>query len=121
MVYFLEKKWTLEEIRKRVENLNKIISPSIILNEYIANYVSVNDELDALYMTYYNLKDKYMKYKRCSLGDIKLVSLNKTYCPSNFYGSFGTSFYTFSYDSSSNSVTYGYDDWQTSDNTTTWT
>lgn len=70
---YIEKRWSKEVIEKRLENLKKIIPPSIVDAEIRVAKVKADDELDALYLAYYSLKDSYCKIKRKTFGIPKNV------------------------------------------------
>ena len=75
--YYMEKKWDLPKMEKKIELLKKIISEDEI-NSIIALYETCTDDrLDALYLAYYNLKDKYCKVKRTSFGTPKLINYSQ--------------------------------------------
>ena len=66
---YTNKKWDLDTMKIKIKNLEKII-PLYIVGMYLSmNKVNAKSELDAYYLTYYELKDKYLKYKRSSFGD----------------------------------------------------
>ena len=74
---YMEKKLDLPKMEKKIELLKKIISEDEI-NSIIALYETYTDDrLDALYLAYYNLKDKYCKIKRASFGTPKLVNYSQ--------------------------------------------
>ena len=53
----------------KIKNLEKII-PLNIVDIYLSiNNANAKSELDAYYLTYYELKDMFLKYKRSSFGD----------------------------------------------------
>lgn len=65
------KKWNLEEIKIRVENLKKVI-PELMVDMYVGLNINVcEDECDAYNKTYYELKEKYLKYNRCRFGVVQ--------------------------------------------------
>ena len=70
---YIEKRWSKEVIEKRLENLKKIIPPSIVDAEITVAKIKADDELDALYLAYYSLKDSYCKIKRKTFGIPKNV------------------------------------------------
>jgi hypothetical protein len=76
-INYMEKKWDLPKMEKKIELLKKIISEDEI-NSIIALYETYTDDrLDALYLAYYNLKDKYCKIKRASFGTPKLINYSQ--------------------------------------------
>jgi len=76
-INYMEKKWDLPKMEKKIELLKKIISEDEI-NSIIALYETyADDRLDALYLAYYNLKDKYCKVKRASFGTPKLINYSQ--------------------------------------------
>ena len=73
MSNYIEKRWSKEVLETRLENLKKVISPGLVdLAIDVAN-MKTDNELDALYIAYYELKDKYCKIKRSSFGKPKQV------------------------------------------------
>ena len=88
MSEFIEKRWDLPTMEKRMENLKKVIDPfevDLKINLYLS--ISTDDRLDALYLAYYDLKDKYCKLDRKKFGTPKKVD----YKQKNF-GTLTTSF-----------------------------
>jgi hypothetical protein len=74
MSEFIEKRWDLPTMEKRMENLKKVIDPfevDVKINLYLST--STDDRLDALYLAYYDLKDKYCKLDRKKFGTPKKV------------------------------------------------
>ena len=66
---YTNKKWDLDTMKIKIKNLEKII-PLYIVDIYLSiNKVNAKSELDAYYLTYYELKDMFLKYKRSSFGD----------------------------------------------------
>lgn len=53
----------------KIKNLEKIIPSAIIFRHLSVNLMNAKSELDAYYITYYGLKDMFLKYKRSSFGD----------------------------------------------------
>ena len=53
----------------KFKNLEKIIPYATIATLLSANLMNAKSELDAYYLTYYELKDIFLKYKRSSFGD----------------------------------------------------
>ena len=70
---YIEKRWSKEVMEKRLKNLKKIIYPYYVDNEIRMAKNQTENELDALYIAYYNLKDRYCKIKRSSFGKPKKV------------------------------------------------
>jgi hypothetical protein len=92
----INKKWDLPTMEKRLENLKKIINPTTVDMAIVCYTNCVEDRLDALYLAYYDLKDRFCKIKRKIFGKPKEVeyvskkqfidNLNNTYwCPSTDY------------------------------------
>lgn len=66
---YTNKKWDLDTMKIRIKNLEKII-PLDIVGMYLSiNKMYAKSELDVYYLTYYELKDMFLKYKRSSFGD----------------------------------------------------
>jgi hypothetical protein len=69
----VNKRWNLDEMRKRIENLKKVINSSIVDFYYFQSLEKTDSELDALYITYYRLKSLALKYKREKYGIVNDV------------------------------------------------
>jgi hypothetical protein len=69
----IEKKWNLEQMRKRIENLKKVINSSLVDFSYLQALEKTDNELDALYITFYRLKSLSLKYKRELYGTVNEV------------------------------------------------
>ena len=70
----IEKRWNLEEMKIRIENLKKITDSVLVSIYYVSAKAKTDNELDALYITYYTLKSRLLKYNRGSYGRIKTVN-----------------------------------------------
>jgi hypothetical protein len=68
-IEYTNKKWDLDTMRIKIKNLEKIIPFHIVHMHLSINKVNAKSELDAYYLTYYQLKDIFLKYKRSSYGD----------------------------------------------------
>lgn len=66
---YANKKWDLDTMKIKIKNLEKIIPLHIVAMYLSINKANAKSELDAYYLTYYELKDIYLKYKRSSFGD----------------------------------------------------
>lgn len=66
---YTNKKWDLETMKIKFKNLEKIISLITIHTRLSINKIYAKSELDAYYLTYFELKDMFLKYKRSSFGD----------------------------------------------------
>ena len=66
---YTNKKWDLETMKIKLKNLEKIIPSTIIGTHLSVNFICAKSELDAYYLTYYEVKDMFLKYKRSSFGD----------------------------------------------------
>ncbi len=53
----------------KIKNLEKIIPFPTIFTNLSINLMNAKSEWDAYYLTYYELKDMFLKYKRSSFGD----------------------------------------------------
>ena len=74
MSEFIEKRWDLPTMEKRMECLKKVIDPfevDLKINFYLSLFT--DDKLDAMYLAYYDLKDKYCKIDRSKFGTPKKV------------------------------------------------
>ena len=70
---YINKKWDLPTMEKKIDNLKKIIQPSTV-DIYVSRYMDIADtKLDALYLAYYAMKDDYCKVKRRLFGKPKSV------------------------------------------------
>ena len=69
----IEKKWNLEQMRKRIENLKKVINSSLVDFYFLQSLEKTDNELDALYITFYKLKSLTLKYKRELYGSVNEV------------------------------------------------
>ena len=68
-IEYTNKKWDLDTMKIKIKNLEKII-PSTIIGAFLSvKSMNAKSELDAYYLTYYELKDIFLKYKRSSFGD----------------------------------------------------
>ena len=70
---YINKKWDLPTMEKKVELLKKIIPPGIVNWTLDCNLAKTDSRLDALYLTFYDLKDRYCKIKRRTFGKPKYV------------------------------------------------
>ena len=70
---YINKKWDLETMKKRLENLKKIIPENSVELQISLAKLETDDELDALYIAYYRLKDVHSKIKRKTFGKPKDV------------------------------------------------
>jgi hypothetical protein len=69
----IEKKWNLEQMEKRIENLKKVCGESMVLFLYRQALDKTDDKLDALYLTFYTLKSLRLRYKREVYGVVNNV------------------------------------------------
>lgn len=60
-------------MRKRIENLKKVINSSLVDFYYFQALEKTDNELDALYITFYRLKNLSLKYKRELYGTVNEV------------------------------------------------
>ena len=66
--YYIEKKWSIEELRKRIRNLKKII-PYEVVSWHITFARSLTySERDALYIAYYELRKIFSKINYSRFG-----------------------------------------------------
>lgn len=87
---YVNKRWDLPVMEKKLENLKKIIPPGIV-DGYIKKYENLADsKLDALYLAFYALKDVYCKVRRDSFGTPKTVEFKYKVRQSDpwYYGSY---------------------------------
>jgi len=66
---YTNKKWDLDTMKIKFKNLEKVIPCATIAIFLSVNHMNAKSELDAYYLTYYELKDMFLKYKRSSFGD----------------------------------------------------
>jgi hypothetical protein len=88
---FIEKIWDLPTMEKRMECLKKVIDPfevDLRVNYYLSLFT--DDKLDAMYLAYYDLKDKYCKIDRRKFGNLKTVNFKSKGV--NSYGNFVSTF-----------------------------
>ena len=117
---YINKKWDLPTMEKRMENLKMAIDSDAV-DATIKYYDDIADNrLDALYLAYYHLKDIYCKVKRRTFGNPKIVEYNRKVKDSEWYvsGTNGNSVWwspsnytwtiTTSYATSDTSTTYSY-------------
>ena len=72
---YIEQRWDLPTMEKRMERLKKVIDPfevDLKINHYLSLFT--DDKLDAMYLAYYDLKDKYCKIDRRKFGKPKTVN-----------------------------------------------
>jgi len=75
---YTNKKWDLDTMKIKIKNLEKIIPFTTIATFLSVNLMNAKSELDAYYLTYYELKDMFLKYKRSSFGDT-IKNIKKVY------------------------------------------
>lgn len=71
---YVNKIWDLPTMEKRMECLKKVIDPlevDLRVNYYLSLFT--DDKLDAMYLAYYDLKDKYCKIDVRKFGKPKTV------------------------------------------------
>lgn len=108
MTEYVNKRWDLPTMEKKLELLKKVI-PAGIVDLRVGSFLCyTEDRLDALYLAYYSLKDEYCKIKRRTFGEPKIVEYKpKTIEWVNGYVSnaWTTSDYTWTITTSSYSTT----------------
>ena len=104
MAEYIEKRWNKEVMEKRLENLKKIINSYFVDDEIRMAKNQTENELDALYLAYYELKDRYCKIKRSSFGKPKKVGYVPKKKPIGYYSSYWDSDDDWSWTISSNST-----------------
>lgn len=70
---YINKRWDLPTMEKRMQCLKKIIDPVEVDSEILIGESTADNRLDALYIAYYNLKDRHCKIKRSVFGTPKIV------------------------------------------------
>ena len=73
MTEYVNKRWDLPTMEKKLELLKKVIPAEIVDLRIGVNLCCTDDRLDALYLAYYSLKDEFCKIKRKSFGEPKIV------------------------------------------------
>lgn len=82
---YTNKKWDLNTMKIKIKNLEKIIPFTTIVTLLSINLRNAKSELDAYYLTYYELKDMFLKYQRLSFGDTtKNIKKVKEVCEHNW-------------------------------------
>ena len=85
MSCYIEKRWSKEVLEKRLENLKKVISPGLVDLAIDDANTKTDNELDALYIAYYELKDKHCKLRRRAFGVPKIVGYVPKKKPIGYY------------------------------------
>jgi hypothetical protein len=119
---FINKKWDLPTMEKKLDSLKKII-PEYVVDLEISLYSNVaEDRLDVLYLAYYSLKDKYCKVKREKFGKIKDVEFQPRKNVNSSTGNYWWSpaDYTWTVTPSSGNSLFTYADYNTYTTTGTW-
>ena len=70
---YINKKWDLTTMEKKVESLKKVINPFVVDSKVLYYETVADNRLDALYLAFYDLKDQYCKVKRTTFGKPKIV------------------------------------------------
>lgn len=105
MTEYVNKRWDLPTMEKKLELLKKVI-PAEIVNLRIDSYLCyADDRLDALYLAYYSLKDEFCKIKRRSFGEPKKVEYKPKTVKWYDSNAWTTSDYTWTITTSSYSTT----------------
>lgn len=60
-------------MKKRLENLKKVVDGNLISYHYFQALGKTDNELDALYLTYYDLKRDVLRYNRCVFGVVNEI------------------------------------------------
>lgn len=111
---YINKRWDLPTMEKKLENLKKIINPSVV-DMTIWGYMNrAENRLDALYLAYYELKDIYCKVKRKTFGKPKSVDFEPKKQELNGTASsvwWSPSDYTWTVTTSSGNTVYTYDNY----------
>jgi hypothetical protein len=129
---YINKRWSKEVMQKRLENLKKILPLGVVELQIELGKQKAEDELDALYIAYYALKDIYCKVKRNSFGTPNEVeykpkcllyrSFYEYNIPSEYYTTLYSSYNTATYVTLDNTatVTYTYNTGDLGWTTTNW-
>ena len=104
-LYMIEKKWNLEQMRKRIDNLKKVINSSIVDFYFFQSLEKTDNELDALYITFYKLKSLALKYKRELYGFVNEVQYEPKFDCNRYLNEY---LYAHSNDWSSTTATHTY-------------
>lgn len=62
------KKWSEEEISKRIDNLKKIVSNRDLENALLIGFSKTDNKVDALHEAFYYLKSYYLRYNEFAFG-----------------------------------------------------
>ena len=73
-IEFLNKRWDLPTMERRMENLKKVIPENEVENTITAYSQIAEDRLDVLYLAYFNLKDRFCKIDRNKFGEAKIIA-----------------------------------------------
>jgi len=97
----IEKKWNLEQMEKRIENLKKVCGESMVLFLYRQALYKTDDKLDALYLTFYTLKSLRLRYKREVYGVVNNVDYKPKFDWDRYLTTHSNNWsYTYSYSTS---------------------
>lgn len=88
------KKWSIEEITKRLDNLKKIYNRFFVDQAICYGRFMTSNEVDALHYAFYWLKDRKLKYRRNTFGTPRDLSCRITADYTIFYNDYCNMFVT---------------------------
>ena len=83
------KKWSKEEITKRLDNLRKVCSNYFVDQAIMYGKFKTTNEVDALHFAFYWLKDNKLKYRREIFGKPNKIVL-ETDSPKWYYNDYNS-------------------------------
>ena len=97
-------------MRKRMENLKKVINPTIVDGYIAVKKEEADNELDALYLAFYAMKAFFLKYNRRNYGELNNVQYTKKFDWNSFMNEYvsQTNVVTATQPNTSYSGCYGY-------------
>lgn len=104
----IEKKWNLEQMEKRIENLKKVCGESMVLFLYRQALDKTDDKLDALYLTFYTLKSLRLRYKREVYGVVNNVDYKPKFDWYRYSNEYYSSNHSNDWSSATATFTYSY-------------
>lgn len=69
----INKRWSLEVIKGKVERLKKVLGEDVVLLALNSALFNTDTEIDQYYSAYYDLRDKYSRLNRSSFGTPKQI------------------------------------------------
>lgn len=103
---YVNKRWNEEQMKVRVENLKKVIPPNVVDFELLAAREKADKEIDALYIVYYTLRDRYCKIRRSAFGIPKYVDFTRKVVTNSYEYYTPDNWWWMGYTNASTSSTY---------------